>query len=113
MGLDNYWVKNGRVVWLKFDPPLKVRSGTLSDPARGGFRGKDYVRLIKELTGLNLYDVLWTSEIKTIAAALQRTSYSGLPKYLRSDVSEVEYEDLKRMFSKYAEVPGIRLEPWY
>ncbi|RLI16657.1 hypothetical protein DRO41_00975 [Candidatus Bathyarchaeota archaeon] len=113
MGLDNYWVKNGKVFLLKFDPLLRVRGGMFSDPAHGSFRGEDYALLIKALSGLSLRSVLRTGTLRKISAALHRTSYSELPKYLRSDISEVEYEDLKRMFSKYVEVPGIRLEPWY
>lgn len=124
MGLDNFWELPPEGEEAKFDPPLNLCGGMLSSNGEGSFRGKVYDSLIEAVTGESLYQEGIEAEIVSkMATVLSGTDFEDLPEHFRGregdvcsngegEVTKQEYEDLRRMFSAYANL-GAGLKGWW
>lgn len=121
MGLDSFWELPGKNKKIKFDPPLRLCGGMLSAHGEGSFRGKVYDTLVETVTGQSLYqEVISPEVVKKMAQSLSKTEFDTLPEPMRTTqvesseyaVTRLEYEDLRRMFSQYAEA-GACLKGWW
>ena len=118
MGLDSIWSigtgKSGLTKARKviFRPRLNLVGGLFSGEGQGSFRGKAYNRFIEEQTGESLYQKkIPNSKVKKISDRLQKMDwYVGLNK--RYKISKQEFNDLKRMFKRYAK-EGAILYGWW
>lgn len=118
MGLDSIWSigkdSNGLIKAKKviFRPRLNLVGGLLSGEGQGSFRGKVYNKFIEEQTGVSLYQkTIPNSKVKKISDRLQKMNwYVGLKE--RYKISKKEFNDLKRMFKRYAK-EGAILYGWW
>lgn len=118
MGLDVYWkIGRGNEGYEKakkiiFRPQLCLIGGMLSGHGRGSFRGKVYTNFIEQQTGVSLYqENISSRDVKKISNRLQKMNwYVGLNK--RYNISKQEFNDLKRMFKRYADA-GATLHGWW
>jgi len=110
MALDNYWMLNGEVYYLDFEPKLHLCGGILSGYGSGSFRGEVYAELIEEKTGYSLYQDLNQEQIKDIADKLEKVQYDEVEE---TGIYQEEFEDLKRMFREYSKIDRIELHAWY
>jgi hypothetical protein len=91
----------------------------LSASGEGSFRGKVYDSLVETVTGESLYqEEIPTETVAKMAKSLELMEFDDLPSNLRESaeydysVSKEEYEDLRRMFSIYANA-GAVLKGWW
>ena len=116
MGLDNYWKVGDKEVGeddVTFEPPLHLCGGMCSGNGQSSFRGKVYAELIEGVTGYSLYEEkLMNGEVCRIASQLENTPWSEAKEHDTWDITEEEYEDLKRMFRAYADAGAILLSWW-
>jgi hypothetical protein len=109
MGLDSIWVCKGKKNKINFNPPLRLCSGYCSNGGKDSFRGNNYYCLIFEISGINIYKENTTNkEVKIIAKALSDKEF----KDFVGRISLQEFNDLKRMFNKYAKL-GYSLIGFY
>lgn len=118
MGLDSYWKigrkdagydKSRKVI---FRPRLNLAGGLFSGEGQGSFRGKAYNEFIEQQTGVSLHQKnISNRTVKKISDRLQKMHwYIGLKK--RYGISKQEFNDLRRMFKRYAE-EGATLHGWW
>lgn len=105
MGLDSYWVKNGKPCPLEshptFNPPLRLCGGLMSGNGMESFRGKVYNDQVEAATGVSLYQELIPNYVvKEMADKLDVCHFYD------------EMQDLKRMFRTYADA-GFDLAGWW
>ena len=121
MGLDSFWELPKGNQKIEFDPPLRLCGGMLSGHGEGSFRGKVYDTLVETITGQSLYQELISPEaVKKMSQSISATEFDSLPESMRTTqddpsdyaVTRSEYEDLRRMFSAYAEA-GACLKGWW
>ena len=118
MGLDSIWSigtgKNGLTKARKviFRPRLNLVGGLFSGEGQGSFRGKVYNRFIEEQTGESLKQkTISSAKVKEMSDQLQKMYwYIGLKK--RYKISKQEFNDLRRMFKRYAK-EGATLHGWW
>lgn len=110
MGLDSFWKHPVEgTPDPEFDPPLALCGGMFSGNGRGSFRGKVYAEVIKDITGVSLYQEHIPNEaVREMAKALEEWT----------DGQDADYEDeeglfdLSRMFNAYANA-GFELIGWW
>jgi len=121
MGLDSFWELPSGSKKANFNPPLRLCGGIFSGSGEGSFRGKVYDSIVETVTGESLYqEEINPSTVAKMASALQSTEFESIPLSLRSPegdgfgdgVTAHEYDDLRRMFSSYAEL-GASLKGWW
>lgn len=114
MGLDSFWVPSllSKAGPPKFDPPLNLCGGLMSESGEGSFRGKVYDSIISAVSGRTLYDEeISTEEVREIAIALEGYKPEK-SDYDEHNICPQEYNDLKRMFRGYADA-GYVLQGWW
>ena len=99
MGLDNIWIepKGKSLQPVRFDPPLRLWVGMLTDPANS-FRGKAYAGYVEEVAGVDLYEDLDNATVLQVAADLE-----GFVTHAK---------DLARMFRAFGDA-GYDLMAWF
>jgi hypothetical protein len=121
MGLDNYWkLPKESEHHPDFNPPLHLIGGVFSCYGKHSFRGKVYSDIIEKITGVSLYQSeIPNTMIKEMAGKLQAfTPTEGFFQDYHRWTGETfeqfsdEINDLKRMFSAYAEAGACLLGWW-
>jgi len=116
MGLDNYWELPEGVDEPAFEPELQLCGGLFSANGSGSFRGKVYNGIVEALTGVSLYeDKIDSEQVKNMANLLNKSTWEdvkGNEEIAAWGISEHEFTDLQRMFTRYADV-GASLTSWY
>jgi len=118
MGLDSIWrigtgangvIKAKKVI---FRPQLNLVGGLFSSHGKGSFRGGCYNEFITQQTGVSLKQkTISSAKVKEMSNQLQKMNwYVGLNK--RYKISKQEFNDLKRMFKRYAK-EGATLHGWW
>jgi len=118
MGLDSIWRigtgANGVIKAQKiiFRPQLNLVGGIFSGHGKGSFRGGYYNEFITQQTGVSLKQkTISNIKVKKISDQLQKMYwYIGLKK--RYKISKQEFNDLRRMFKRYAK-EGATLHGWW
>jgi len=112
MGLDNYWVDKEKKQ-ASVEGNFKVCGGMLSGHGNDSFRGKVYSDLIEAVSGFSLYTgYLDPATIQFIATRLEEYTYKAAKNNCSYELSEEEFNDLKRMFRAHADA-GHGLTSWY
>lgn len=118
MGLDSIWrigkgpndlIKAQKVI---FRPQLNLVGGMFSSHGKGSFRGGYYNDFIQQQTGVSLKQkTISSAKVKEMSDQLQKINwYIGIKK--RYKISKQEFNDLKRMFKRYAK-EGATLHGWW
>lgn len=113
MGLDNFWKNSdGQTAYIK--EASGVCGGMMSDNGESSFRGKVYYDIVKQATGVNLYDDKIPNEIvKKMADDLENYD---LKSYKNSGygypIDEKEFESLKKMFRLHADAGNFLVSFW-
>ena len=119
MGLDNYWAKQGMSDYeklyfqpLKFDPPLCFGEDMLSGYDYRGFRGKQFEKVIWQITRITLFSE-WLSPRAVRRVARRLEKYVAKPRKLRPSEEDGrpgwecwelhELADVARMFRAYGD----------
>lgn len=115
MGLDSYFKikKYETPDWSDLD--LHLCGGMFSNQGGdGSFRGKVYADIIKEITGVGLYQPEIDHEtIKEMAQKLSETEYNSTWKTEGWGTSEKEYNDLVTLFKRAAKTEDTVLLGWW